>query len=392
MKPHAGSANADFESARPRVGVVLHHRGYRDENGDLYIKDVWGAFLDELADRLGARLTLYTSRDRKPRERFQYFRVASSRHLEMRCPGQPPAGTALVPFVGDVRRLDAVVVFLPTLRGLVAIAVSQAARVPVFVYSGTGGNAFAGDRRSVALRGRLYARLEAFALRGVRGAVVAGTELEAAFRNRMPTYRTAPITGVREAGVVGGKQREVLYVGSLSAHKGIPELLDAWRHLDESMRAGWRLRIVGSGPLEDEIRRYARNREDCDVVGYVPHGPALYEAYARAAVLVLPSHNEGFPRVLLEAAAHRCALVATPVGGVPDAFANGFEPEWITAGDPASVASGLERVMRGGAWEAGGAGALRWFEETYGGRDRAQEIAAFMRRCAPELAVATRRA
>jgi glycosyltransferase involved in cell wall biosynthesis len=379
------SVEPQVSAGHPHVGVVLHHRGYRGDDGDLYIKDVWGAFLDELADRLGGRLTLYTSRDRRPRERFQHFRVAGSRHLEISCPAQPPAAIALLPFVRDVRTFDGVVVFLPTLRGLLAIAVSRAAGVPVFVYSGTGGNAYAGGRRSVVLRRGLYARLETFALRGVRGAIVAGAEREAAFRDRMPTHRTAPITGVREAGVVGAKHREVLYVGSLSAHKGVPELLDAWRCLDESVRAGWRLRIVGSGPLENQIRRYARDREDCEAVGYVPHGPALYHAYARAAVFVLPSHNEGFPRVLLEAAAHRCALVATPVGGVPDAFANGFQPEWIDAGDPVSIARGLRRVMSGGAWEAGGAGALRWFEATFGGRDRAHEIAAFMQTCAPEL-------
>jgi glycosyltransferase involved in cell wall biosynthesis len=369
----------------PHVGVVLHHRGYRDEDGDVYIKDVWGAFLDELGHRLGGRLTLYASHDRRPRERFQYYRVADSRHLEIRCPAQPPAATALLPFVRNVRRFDVVLVFLPTLRGLVAVVLSRAAGVPVFVYSGTGANLYPGARPSVALRRRLYARLERPALRGVRGAIVAGAQLEAALRDRMPTYRTAPITGVREAGAVGLKEREVLYVGSLSAHKGILELLDAWRRLDGAARAGWRLRIVGTGPLEDQVRRYARDREDCEAVGYLPHGPALYDAYARAAILVLPSHNEGFPRVLLEAAAHRCALVATPVGGVPDAFADGFEPEWIAAGDPASVAGGLQRVMDGGVWEASGAGALRWYQTSFGGRDRAGEIAAFMHAHAPEL-------
>ena len=369
----------------PRVGVVLHHRGYRDDDGDVYIKDVWGAFLDELGHRLGGRLTLYASHDRRPRERFQHYRVADSRHLEIRCPAQPPAAIALLPFVRNVRRFDVVLVFLPTLRGLVAVAVSRAAGVPVFVYSGTGASAYPGARPSVALRRRLYTRLESSALRGVRGAIVAGAQLEAALRDRMPTYRTAPITGVREAGAVGLKEREVLYVGSLSAQKGILELLDAWRRLDGAARAGWRLRIVGTGPLEDQVRWYARGREDCEAVGYLPHGPALYDAYARAAIFVLPSHNEGFPRVLLEAAAHRCALVATPVGGVPDAFAEGFEPEWIAAGDPASVAGGLQRVMDGSVWEASGAGALRWFQTSFSGRDRAGEIAAFIHAHAPEL-------
>jgi glycosyltransferase involved in cell wall biosynthesis len=369
---------------RLHVGVVLHHRGYRDDRGDLFIKDVWGAFLDDLAEQLDARFTLYTSRDRHPRERFQHFRIAGSRNLALRCPPQPPPGIALVPFLADLARLDAVVVFLPTLRALLAVTAVRLWKRPVFVYSGTGDNAYGGGRRGAAMRGRWYARLEGRALRGVRGAIVAGTPLETAFRDRMPAYRTAPITGVTRAGVVGPKQREVLYVGSLRPHKGVPELLEAWGRLDDHTRAGWRLRVVGSGPLDEDIRRFARDRGDCEAVGYVPHGAALYDAYARAAIVVLPSHNEGFPRVLLEAAAHRCALVATPVGGVPDAFANGYTPEWVSAGDPTSIADGLRRVM-GGDWEAGGARALAWFEAAYGERDRAREIADFMRRLAPEL-------
>jgi glycosyltransferase involved in cell wall biosynthesis len=366
------------------VGVVLHHRAYRDAGGNLFVKDVWGGFLDELADRLGARFTLYTSRDRRPRQRFQYFAVGSSRHLALKCPAQAPPGVALVPFLVDVPRLDAVLVFLPTLRGLLAAFACRALRVPVFVYSGTGGNAYAGGGWAVSLRAGLYARLEGLAIRHARGAVVAGAELEARFCGRMPTHRTAPITGLAEPQAAREKCREVLYVGSLSAHKGIPELLEAWRRLDGGVRAGWRLRLVGSGPLEDDVRRFGAQRQDCDVLGYVPHGPALYSAYARAGIFVLPSHNEGFPRVLLEAAAHRCALVATPVGGIPDAFADSYEPEWVRPADPRSLADALSRTMQGG-WQRSGAEALAWFQAMFSGRDRVQEIADFMRARAPEL-------
>ena len=179
------------------VGVVLHHRAYRDAGGNLFVKDVWGGFLDELADRLGVRFTLYTSRDRRPRQRFQYFAIRGSRHLTLKCPAQPPAGVALVPFLVDLPRLDAALVFLPTLRGLLAVVACRALRVPVFVSSGTGGNAYAGGGWSIPLRAGVYARLEGLAIRRARGAVVAGAELEARFRARMPTHRTAPITGLR---------------------------------------------------------------------------------------------------------------------------------------------------------------------------------------------------
>lgn len=44
----------------------------------------------------------------------------------------------------------------------------------------------------------------------------------------------------------------------------------------------------------------------------------LHEIYCRHHVLIIPSSTEGFPIVLMEAMARGCAVVATPVGDIPD--------------------------------------------------------------------------
>ena len=44
---------------------------------------------------------------------------------------------------------------------------------------------------------------------------------------------------------------------------------------------------------------------------------------SRAAIFCLPSYTEGFPNVILEAMALGCAVVATPVGAIPEMLSGG---------------------------------------------------------------------
>jgi glycosyltransferase involved in cell wall biosynthesis len=69
----------------------------------------------------------------------------------------------------------------------------------------------------------------------------------------------------------------------------------------------------------------------------------LAELYATCDVLVLPSFEEGFARVLVEGAASGLALIATPETGVEDFFST-LDPEgWlIEAGSVDSLCSAME--------------------------------------------------
>jgi glycosyltransferase involved in cell wall biosynthesis len=64
-----------------------------------------------------------------------------------------------------------------------------------------------------------------------------------------------------------------------------------------------------------------------------------------ADVLVLPSHTEGSPNVLLEAMAAGCPIVATRVGGVPETVTDGETALVIPAHDPAAMAEAMERLL-----------------------------------------------
>lgn len=111
----------------------------------------------------------------------------------------------------------------------------------------------------------------------------------------------------------------VLFVGRLSAEKGIDTLLDALRRLDGKVSA----RIVGDGPLADRVARAAE-----EVAGLSWLGARSLEETCRlmgsAALLVVPSEwYENFPRVVVEALAKGTPIVAARLGALDEIVEDG---------------------------------------------------------------------
>ncbi len=119
----------------------------------------------------------------------------------------------------------------------------------------------------------------------------------------------------------------VLYVGRLSAEKGVLELAEATRDLPRV--------VVGDGPLRGHVP---------DAVGFVP--PAQLGAYyARAAVVAAPSRREGYGVAVREAMAHGRPVVASAVGGLLDAVDDGVTGILVPPRDPAALRGALERLL-----------------------------------------------
>lgn len=107
----------------------------------------------------------------------------------------------------------------------------------------------------------------------------------------------------------------------------------------------WRLVLVGSGPLEVSLRAavdelglghrvmFAGSRDDV---------PEILPAFD---VFVLSSRYEGLPISLLEAMAAGVPVVATAVGGIPDAVADGVTGVLLPPGDPGVLADALGGVL-----------------------------------------------
>jgi glycosyltransferase involved in cell wall biosynthesis len=118
-----------------------------------------------------------------------------------------------------------------------------------------------------------------------------------------------------------------LFVGRLSEEKGI---LDFVRATEGIPRV-----IVGDGPLR------ARAPE---ALGFVPRDE-LVAHYVRAAVVVCPSHREGYGVVAREAMAHGRPVVATAVGGLVDAIEDGVTGLLVPPHDPAALRNAIEALL-----------------------------------------------
>jgi glycogen synthase len=132
----------------------------------------------------------------------------------------------------------------------------------------------------------------------------------------------------------------VLFVGRLAAQKGVATLLDAVPLL----RGEATVVVVGDGPRRRALERQA-GRLGPDRVsfrGFVVHTevPAWLAA---ADVLVLPSIYEELGSVLLEAMAAGLPVVASAVGGIPDAL--GDAGRLVPPRDPAALAAAVNEVL-----------------------------------------------
>ena len=134
-----------------------------------------------------------------------------------------------------------------------------------------------------------------------------------------------------------------IYVGNLKPEKGVIDLGRAWAGVVKQVPDATML-VIGDGPLKGELE--AVTGPLGERVRLIPRQPLeripLY--MAAADILVLPSHFEGTPNVVLEALASGRRVVATAVGGVPDLITSDTLGSLVPAGDPDALATLNEPV------------------------------------------------
>ncbi|MCS7039078.1 MAG: glycosyltransferase [Anaerolineae bacterium] len=118
----------------------------------------------------------------------------------------------------------------------------------------------------------------------------------------------------------GSDVKRLLFVGRLAPIKGVPALLQAAALLQQQ-RQDWCLDLVGEGPQRP---LYEQQAIELGLTGRVRfHGYHPHETIAQfmqaADLFVLPSLWENLPCVLLEARASGLPVVASAVGGIPEA-------------------------------------------------------------------------
>jgi len=142
-----------------------------------------------------------------------------------------------------------------------------------------------------------------------------------------------------------GATPQLLFVGNLSVRKGVPELL---RALAMSPLAGMplRLTLAGGGDIEG-FRAIAQAMGLGDRVCFAgwTEQAQVARLMSEAEVLVLPSHDEGLPLVILEALACGVPVVCTPVGEIPHVLQDRLHARFVAPGDVAGLARTLATLL-----------------------------------------------
>jgi glycosyltransferase involved in cell wall biosynthesis len=142
-------------------------------------------------------------------------------------------------------------------------------------------------------------------------------------------------------------QLELLTVGRLEPEKNPLLLVEALARLGSERPGRYRLTWVGRGPLDDVVRERAAELGVLDRIefhGYVPYDGGLLDLYSRAHMFVHVSLSEGMPKVLIEALACATPIVATEVGGVRTAMADGSVALLVPPDDLDSLVEAVLRI------------------------------------------------
>jgi len=149
------------------------------------------------------------------------------------------------------------------------------------------------------------------------------------------------------ARIYGSGPFTFLFAGNLLARKGLPDLLHALGAMQLAAPTGsWRLLIAGGGDsaAPRTLAETLRIAAHVHFLGWQERS-AMTSLLAQANALVLPSHHEALPLVLLEAASLGVPAVVTRVGAVPELFVDGQDALLTTPGDRAGLAVALMRLM-----------------------------------------------
>jgi len=186
--------------------------------------------------------------------------------------------------------------------------------------------------------------------RRLEGAGIAGEKLHTVY-NGVDTGLFRPADApeaAREKLGLGPNADALLFVGNFLPVKNPLMLLEAWRLAREKLPdRDLRLIMIGAGPMEAAIRGRAAQlglQDALDLPGRLPSS-AVADYLRAARCLVLSSHNEGVPNVVLEAMASGVPVVSTDVGGISEVLDAPFMGKLVPPGDGEALAEAIVEIV-----------------------------------------------
>jgi glycosyltransferase involved in cell wall biosynthesis len=144
-----------------------------------------------------------------------------------------------------------------------------------------------------------------------------------------------------DPGPGSGQGGYAAFIGRLSPEKGIKTLLSAWTQLAGRLP----LKIIGDGPLADNVRAVAEKTAGIDWLGRRQPREVL-ELLGKAACLVMPSiWYEALPRTIIEAYAKGTPVVASRLGAMAELVHDGRTGLLFEPGNPVDLALKIHALL-----------------------------------------------
>ncbi len=139
-----------------------------------------------------------------------------------------------------------------------------------------------------------------------------------------------------------GEGNYAVFVGRLSTEKGVDSLLAAWNQTE----LPWPLKIIGDGPLAEQVRGAAAVNPQIEWLGK-RNFAQVQEIIGEATCLISPSvcYEAALPRTILEAFCQGTPVVASRVGAVSALVAEGTTGITFEPGNGAALASAVSRFL-----------------------------------------------
>lgn len=138
-----------------------------------------------------------------------------------------------------------------------------------------------------------------------------------------------------------------LFVGRLSPEKGLDTLIEAFTRF-APQHPDFELHLVGGGPMRPALENMiAQSGLSTRIHLRGPlSGDALWDEYAAATALVLPSRSEPWGLVVNEALSYGCpVIVSEACGCVPELVISGLTGEVFAVGDAEGLAEAMEKTL-----------------------------------------------
>jgi glycosyltransferase involved in cell wall biosynthesis len=150
----------------------------------------------------------------------------------------------------------------------------------------------------------------------------------------------------------GRDGHSILTVGRLDPIKGFATLIEALALL-KARGVEFRCRLLGSGPLDAELRALAHARGVADRIEFTGAQPqdTVRGWMNEAALFVLPSevaedgNRDGIPVALMEAMASGCPVISTRVSGIPELIGDQREGLLVDERQPRALADAMQRLL-----------------------------------------------